>query len=115
MGFQTLEELTINEYIQKRLGQDILDKHNLDTMSFNFFEQVTRTFSLTQLSLDYVGGFEPTLFIDTNQAPSIGIKIMNKIIAIVKKIREFRITDRLKHPKISGYILYTAQKKYSDE
>lgn len=91
--------------IQRVLDKDILDKHNLKIMNLDYFRSLGKRLSLKPVFLDYVGSFEPTLFI-------AGYRFGNPLqiavragLWLARRIRRFKILDSVNHHFFSGYIL----------
>ena len=96
--------------IQRILNKDILDKHNLKIMNLDYFRGLGKRLSLEPVFLDYVGSFEPTLFM-------AGYRFGNPLqiavragLWLARRIRRFKILDGVNHRFFSGYILANYRK-----
>jgi len=97
--------------IQRHYCKDVLDKHNLGIMSLPFFHGIAREKSLEVLVCEYVGGFEPALFVKPPR-PSLAQNLFIRApLFALSKIRKLRAFDGLNHPAISGYMICILKKK----
>ncbi len=95
----------IYEPIQRILDDTLLDKHNLDIMNLEYFRNLAQKFSLTPLFADYIGSFEPALFIGkpgARDARQFFIKILLRLSACLRRIK---FLDKVNGPLFSCYIL----------
>lgn len=90
----------INKTIQKHASEEILKKHNLSIMNREFFESLPERFPLETVSIRYLCGFEPELFIAPK--PRMLFRIMRKTSSILRRIK---VLDSLNSRYFSGYIL----------
>lgn len=91
--------------IQWILDKSILQKHNLNIMKINYFRGLGRRLVLEPLFLDYVGSFEPTLFIANYRYGNPLQVIIRAGLWFARRIRRWRWFDKFNHPSFSGYIL----------
>ena len=99
--------------IQRVLDKNILEKHNLDIMNLDYFRGLGRRLSLEPVFLDYVGSFEPTLFIANYRLGNPLQVIVRAGLWIARRIRRWRWFDRFNHHSYSGYILAIYRKSIS--
>lgn len=100
--------------IQAVLDKDILEKHNLDIMNLDYFRGLGRRLSLEPVFLDYVGSFEPTLFIANYRVGNPLQVIVRAGLWFARWIRRWRWFDQFNHPLISGYILAIYKKRLEE-
>lgn len=101
----------INHMIQNYLDSEIIKAHNLCCMDKNFFESFAFQNNLDIISLNYIGSFEPALFICEKKA-SILKKILMKLIAVLFRMRNFStILDNINSKYWSSYIICILKKR----
>jgi len=100
--------------IQAVLDKDILAKHNLDIMNLDYFRGLGRRLSLDPVFLDYVGSFEPTLFIANYRLGNPLQVIVRAGLWFARRIRRWRWFDQFNHPLYSGYILAIYKKRIEE-
>jgi SAM-dependent methyltransferase len=91
--------------IQRILDKGILEKHNLDIMNLDYFRGLGDRLSLQPVFLDYVGSFEPTLFIANYRFGNPLQVIVRAGLWFARRIRRWRGFDQFNHRLYSGYIL----------
>lgn len=96
--------------IQTILDKTVLEKHNLDIMTPEYFEKIASRYGLEMVSAGYLGSFEPSLPIAQKGPSSFQQLIVKAFIRITKAIRERVIFDNLNNPFISSYILAVYKK-----
>lgn len=95
----------LNKILQKILNNDIIEKHNLDIMNLNYFKKLEKKFNLAEISISYLGSFEPSLLIG-DKGPNSKLKlVVNTIIFFAKKIRKLKFFDNINSRFFSSYIL----------
>ena len=99
--------------IQRVLDKNILEKHNLDIMNLDYFRGLGRRLSLEPVFLDYVGSFEPTLFIANYRLGNPLQVIVRAGLWLARRVRRWRWFDQFNHPFYSGYILAIYRKSIS--
>jgi SAM-dependent methyltransferase len=95
----------IYSFAQRILDQEILDKHNLNIMTLDYFHGVAKRFDLKPVFLDYIGAFEPSLPIAKKGLGNTLQFIVKCMIRIALVMRRFKFLDRWNHPFFSSYIL----------
>lgn len=96
---------------QRILDQEILDKHNLNIMSPDYFRSVAKRFDLAPVFIDYIGSFEPSLPIARHRFGNPLQFLVKCLIRVALIIRRFRFFDRWNHPFFSSYILAIYKKR----
>ena len=91
--------------IQKILSNKILEKHNLEIMSLEYFSSLAKKFDIELIKASYLGSLEPCLFIDGSANPKYLIKLINICRYILTKIRRIEFFDYINNKWISSYIL----------
>lgn len=91
--------------IQHVLDKAILEKHNLDIMSLDYFRGMGVRLSLQSVFIDYVGSFEPTLFIAGYRFGNPLQVLVRAVLWLARRIRRWSWFDNFNHPLYSGYIL----------
>jgi SAM-dependent methyltransferase len=95
----------INQFIQRKLDDSLLDKHNLKIMNLEFFQNLGERLKIKLNSEKYLGSFEPDLFIPIKRFGN-PIQILIKIFLIfVRKMRKLQTFDHINGPSFSSYIL----------
>lgn len=94
----------INFLIQKYMCEDLLAKHNLGIMNKGFFEGLPQRFPLEKIFVDYIGGFEPTLFSPIDK-PNILSKVILKALGALGLLRRNSWLDNLNSRLFSSYII----------
>ena len=99
----------INEIIQRRTDNEILECHNLEIMSIKFFESLAKKYGLKMSFVGYIGSFEPTLFIfkNKNRITNIIIRAFLKIFQIIRRIEAL---DGINSPVFSSYLIAVYEK-----
>lgn len=91
--------------IQRVLDNDILEKHNLEIMNLDYFRGLGDRLSLQPVFIDYVGSFEPTLFIVGYRFGNPLQILVRALLWIARRIRRWKWFDQFNHRLYSGYIL----------
>lgn len=91
--------------IQRVLDKGILDKHNLDIMNLDYFKCLETRLPLKPVYIEYVGSFEPTLFIAGYRFGNPLQIIVRAGLWLARRVRRWRWFDQFNHPFYSGYIL----------
>lgn len=91
--------------IQRILGGEILEKHNLNIMNLEYFRGVAKRFNLEPIFLDHIGSFDPTLFFVDYKIGNPLQVLLRGFLWIARRVRKLKWFDSLNHPLISGYIL----------
>lgn len=95
----------IYKFIQGVLDQEILDKHNLDIMNLEFFQQLKKRFPISEIYSGYIGSFEPSLPIAKYKYGNplqFSVKLFLKFAGAVRKLK---VLDRVNTPYISSCLL----------
>tara|TARA_A100000171_G_C2135891_1_gene150185 strand:- start:1691 stop:2470 length:780 start_codon:yes stop_codon:yes gene_type:complete len=95
----------LNGVIQKVLNKNVLDYHNTEIMKKEYFNHIADKFNLNPEFIDYLGSFEPVMFIGDQSAPNKLQFTINISLQVIKKIRKFKFCDHLNSPLFSSYIL----------
>jgi len=97
--------------LQRYYNNDVLLKHNLSIMSLEHFRKTAQSFDLDIVYLDYLGGFEPTLFVKPPK-PTLAQNVLVRFpLALARRLRAWRLFDSINHPFISSYILCIMRKR----
>ena len=94
----------VNFLIQKYLGEEVLDKHNLKIMNKGFFEGLPQRFSLEKIFVDYIGGFEPALFLPSDKQ-NILTKVVLRARGAIGLLRRNSWLDGFNSRLFSSYII----------
>ena len=94
--------LGINHWFLKRLAPDLLLGHNLKTMDANTWKTFENNFRLEVLFKDYVGGFEPAVFLKQEKKSFVN----NSLFFVARAL------NRIFHNNFKGLRKYNS-KKYS--
>lgn len=100
--------------IQRVLNTGILNKHNLNIMNLDFFRGLGQRLSLKPIFLDYIGSFEPTLFVAGYRWGNPLQIAVRAALWVARRVRKFRVFDDLNHRYFSGYILAIYMKSERD-
>ena len=95
----------INFLIQKILDKTVLDKHNLDIMSLEYFTGLADRFNLETTYLNYFGSFEPALPIAKLRIENPLQFMVKSFIWLARRVRRIKMLDALNNPFFSSYIL----------
>jgi SAM-dependent methyltransferase len=95
--------------IQSILDQTILDKHNTKIMNLDYFQKLER-FNLKPIFIDYLGSFEPNLFIFTKGILSWKQLALKYFLGLARRVRCIKILDELNNGYVSSYILAVYKK-----
>jgi 2-polyprenyl-3-methyl-5-hydroxy-6-metoxy-1,4-benzoquinol methylase len=101
----------INNIIQTILNPEILNKHNLDIMNLNYFENIAKKTKIRKKFVGYIGGFDPVMAIGDKNHPTKLQFLTNIFLQITKKIRPLKIFDFINGSKFSSYILAVYEHK----
>jgi len=96
---------TVNFLIQKILDKTVLDKHNLDIMSLEYFTGLADRFNLETTYLNYFGSFEPALPIRKPKVENPLHFIVRSFLWLSRHVRKIKMLDALNNPFFSSYIL----------
>lgn len=91
--------------IQRILQKDVLDKHNLNIMSLDYFAHLADHFNLEPAFMGYFGSFEPALPISKKGAQNLPQFIVKSFLWVARRVRKIRALDRLNSRFFSSYIL----------
>jgi len=95
----------INFHIQKCICRHLLARHNLSVMSKEFFEGLPKKFPLEKIFVEYIGGFEPSLFSSCSEI-NVFIRSYLKILGGIGMIRRRSIFfDDINSRLFSCYII----------
>ena len=100
----------LNQSIQSLLDQSILDKHNLNIMNLRYFHSLGTRLKLEPISVQYLGSFEPALFIPRHRFGNPIQFVLRIMLFGIKWIRKIPFFDRINHPCFSSYILAVYEK-----
>jgi hypothetical protein len=100
----------LNGLIQSILDRDILDKHNLDIMNLNFFNEIEKRVGLEKIFVDYIGSFEPALAIPKYRIGNLIQFFVRCILFGVRILRQVKFFDRFNSKFFSSYILAVYRK-----
>lgn len=101
----------INYFLQKLLNATILDKHNLEIMSPEFFYQLAELHQLKTVAVRYIGSFEPSLPIPLQGKNSALQFIVRGGLWLARKIRCLKVFDSINGRFFSSYILAVYKKR----
>ena len=96
--------------IQSILDRDILDKHNLDIMNLNFFNEIEKRVGLEKIFVDYIGSFEPALAIPKYRIGNPIQFFVRCILIGLRLLRKIKFFDRVNSKFFSSYILAVYRK-----
>jgi len=91
--------------VQKVLDTSVLDKHNLDMMTPDYFSALAKRFELTPIFNDYIGSFEPSLPIPKPGPGTFAQFLVRCLLKAASVVRKVRFFDKVNHPSFSSYIL----------
>jgi len=96
----------VNFLIQKYVGPEVLDKFaiNLKIMNKDFFEELPQKFPLEKIFVDYLGGFEPALFLSSDKQ-NILSKVILKAQGAIGLLRRKNWLDDFNSRLFSSYII----------
>lgn len=94
----------IYSILQRTLDPAILEKHNLEVMSPEYFRHLSTKFALTPLHADYLGSFEPSLPIASPQRRKFPQLLARAFLRLTHMLR-LPWMDRINHPWLSSYLL----------
>ncbi|MCF6170798.1 MAG: class I SAM-dependent methyltransferase [Bacteroidales bacterium] len=98
--------LGINHWFLKRLAPDLLKGHNLKTMNASNWHSFEMEFRLEILYKDYVGGFEPSVFLKQEKKSPLNnilfftARVLNRIFH-----NHLRLLRKYNSKKTSGYLM----------
>jgi 2-polyprenyl-3-methyl-5-hydroxy-6-metoxy-1,4-benzoquinol methylase len=101
-------------FLQKLLDNQILEKHNLDVMSPEYFHHLADRYELKPVTIRYIGSFEPSLPIPA-QGRNNPVQFMLRAgLWLARKVRRFRAFDAINGRHFSSYILAVYRKSESN-
>jgi 2-polyprenyl-3-methyl-5-hydroxy-6-metoxy-1,4-benzoquinol methylase len=95
----------VNRLIQSILDKTIIDKHNLKIMNLNYFNKVAKKFNLNTVFLNYIGSFEPSLFISKSKYGNLTHFLMKVFLYPFRFLRKLSFFDGINSRLFSSYIL----------
>ena len=101
-------------FLQKLLDKNILDKHNLDVMSSEYFYDLADRHKLKPIAVRYIGSFEPSLPIPAQGRNSPLQLVVRGALWLARKIRRLRIFDAINGHRFSSYIVAIYRKNESN-
>lgn len=97
--------------IQYLLNKEILFKHNLTIMNLEFFKKIDNKFELKNIFTNYIGSFDPTLFVLNKNIKFHPLQIFFRcIFFILRRLRKIKYFDNFNNKYYSSYILSIKQK-----
>lgn len=100
----------INRLFQRIAGARTLEAHNLDCMTPLFFERYARSRGLEVLGTEYIGSFEPALFIF--EGGGILKTALRKLASLCSRLRNpSSFIDRLNAGPFSSYVISVMRKR----
>lgn len=98
--------LGINHWFLKRLAPKLLAGHNLNTMNSNNWKSFEQEFKLKVLFKNYVGGFEPGVFLKQEKKSFVN-NLLFLIARILNKIfhNNFKFLRKFNSKNTSGYLM----------
>lgn len=97
--------------IQSVLDSSVLEKHNTEIMSLEYFRGLAVKHGLEIKFLDYIGSFEPALPMFKEGKKNALQSIVKAFLGFMRRIRRIRATDSINSRLFSSYILAIYQRK----
>lgn len=97
--------------VQAILDKEILDKHNLEIMTPDYFRGLAQRHGLLIKSLGYIGSFEPALPMIKPGSGGVARTAIKGGLKILSRLRRLKAFDSVNSRFFSSYILAVYQKK----